>query len=174
MYTIITISLFTALFLIGKRRTEAPSFSIERTNALKAVLPFIIILGHCSLIFGGCSDFAKTGALIVAIFFFISGYGLQVKCENKKMNASYIRGRIIKLLLPILFPAMIYALLLYHIDKDGFMTFYTNFKSWNILLPFTWFVTKLMLLYFCLLFSVYSNKLKLPPPDLLANYQYSA
>lgn len=70
MYTIIIISLLTAVALNGKTQ-GFPSFSIEKTNALKTVLPFIIILCHCSLIFGGCNDFTKSGALIVAIFFYI-------------------------------------------------------------------------------------------------------
>lgn len=128
MYSIIIISLLTAIFLIGKEQ-RYPSFSIEKTNVLKSVLPFIIILGHCSLIFGGCNDFTKTGALIVAIFFFISGYELQVKCENNMLNFNYIKSRIVKLLLPILLPAIIHALLLYYINKDSFLTFYTNYKS---------------------------------------------
>lgn len=162
MYIIVIISLLIALSLIGKVQKH-PLFSIEKTNALKAVLPFIIILGHCSLIFGGCGDFTKTGALVVAIFFFISGYGLQVKYENYQLNFNYIKGRIVKLLLPILFLAMVYSLLLYYIDKNNFVTFYTNFKSWNILLPFTWFVTKLIVLYICFLYSTYEIKLHLSP-----------
>lgn len=166
MYTIVVISLLTSIFLIGKRQ-RYPSFSIERTNVLKVILPHIIILGHCSLILGGCGDFTKTGALIVSIFFFISGYGLQVKYESKKLAFSYIKGRIIKLLLPILFPAIIFSLLLYHIDRESFVAFYINFKSWNILLPFTWFVVKLIILYFAFFYSTYGDKLKIPPPDLL-------
>lgn len=162
MYTIVVISFLTSIFLIGKR-SRYPSFSIERTNALKALLPNIIIMGHCSLILGGCGDFTRTGALIVAIFFFISGYGLQVKYESKQLTFSYIKGRIIKLLLPILFPAIIFSLLLCIIRPREFCDFYTNFKSWNILLPFTWFVVKLIILYFAFLYSTYGDKLKSPP-----------
>lgn len=165
MYTILAISLLIAIFLIDKRhRTANPSFTIERTSILKALLPFIIILGHCSLIFGGCRDFTKTGALVVAIFFFISGYGLQVKHEKQQLNCRYLKKRIIKLFVPIAVPAITFALLLYSLDQNNFLSFYTNYKSWNILLPFTWFVTKLIVLYILFFISIKIRNHYLPPP----------
>lgn len=174
MYTILAISLFIAIFLIDKRhRTANPSFTIERTSILKALLPFIIILGHCSLILGGCQDFTKTGALVVAIFFFISGYGLQVKHEKQQLNYPYFKKRIIKLFVPIVAPAIAYAFLLYYFDRDNFLSFYTNYKTWNIMLPFAWFVTMLIILY--ILFFISTKKIRnlhLPSPQLSYNRNY--
>ena len=162
MYTITIIAFLIAIvILINKQfRAKNPSFSLEKTKLLKALLPFFIILHHCSSIFGGMSDF-KNGAFILAIFFFISGYGLQVKVESNVFNLKYIIRRIVKLLTPIIIPAVIFALLLYYIDKEQFIAFYTNFKSWNILLPFTWFISKLIVLYFLFYVATYAAKLKI-------------
>lgn len=134
-------------------------FSISKTQVLKAILPILIIIGHCSLNYNILYDFKNLGAIVVSIFFFISGYGLELKRLQQKISIGYILRRIKKILLPIIIPSIIYITVLYIKGDNVSETLLKNIWRWNIVLPYTWFISKLLIIY--LLFYI-STLLKRP------------
>lgn len=78
------------LLLCAKNTDFVPTdFTLDKTNLLKAILPFGIILHHIS--FNASQsvlyDFRFTGPYIVGLFFFMSGYGLE--CQYRKGKISF-------------------------------------------------------------------------------------
>ena len=98
----ILISLCIYLFFCSKITNFIPSyFSIEKTNVLKAILPFGIIVHHISFNFPQnilLNDFHFTGPYIVGIFFFISGYALEFQYNKNKISLNELVRRIKKYL----------------------------------------------------------------------------
>ena len=91
------------------------SFSKDKTGSLKALLAIFIVLGHFyyfsdSLVF---VPFHKLAATAVAMFFFVSGFGL-VKSWNKKgtsyLNA-FFKHRVLRILVPAIILFFIHLLL---------------------------------------------------------------
>lgn len=105
MIFITTLLLFALIgTIISPSLSGGQTFSYSKTNLLKATLPFIIIFGHIYQHTGYGSDFKVSGIYCVALFFFISGYGLEKKSD---INLKYITTRIVKVLLPLLVPVCI-------------------------------------------------------------------
>ena len=51
------------------------SYDKDTVHLAKAILPFLIILHHCSYL-SGLGFFTNLGILLVSLFFLMSGYGL--------------------------------------------------------------------------------------------------
>lgn len=102
------IFLLLTISCLSKNKDKEFTFSIEKTELLKAILPFFIVLGHCSLTYAVFMDFSKTGAFVVSLFFFMSGYGLEKKRLNSTVDNNYIVNRIKSILIPGVIPASIY------------------------------------------------------------------
>lgn len=148
----ILISLCIYLFFCSKITKFIPSyFSIEKTNVLKAILPFGIIVHHISFNFPQnilLNDFHFTGPYIVGIFFFISGYALEFQYNKNKINLNELVRRIKKILIPLILPSIIYLFLITFIEKQTINEILeTNFNNGQILLPHTWFITILIAMY---------------------------
>ncbi len=99
------------------------SFSKEKTGPLKAILAIFIVLGHLyyfsdSILFALFHELAVTA---VAMFFFISGFGL-VK-SWKKRGSSYLNGFFNNRIIRILVPAIILFLIHLLLCGNGGMTF---------------------------------------------------
>lgn len=100
------------------------SFSKEKTGAIKALLAIFIVLGHFyyfsdSLIF---VPFHKLAATAVAMFFFISGFGL-IKSWKKK-GSSYLTGFFRHRITRIIIPALILFLIHLLLCGNGGMSFH--------------------------------------------------
>ena len=148
----ILISLCIYLFFCSKITNFIPSyFSIGKTNVLKAILPFGIIVHHISFSFPQnilLNDFHFTGPYIVGIFFFISGYALEFQYNKNKINLNELVRRIKKILIPLILPSIIYLFLITCIEKQTINEILeTNFNNGQILLPHTWFITILFIIY---------------------------
>lgn len=127
------------------------TFSYSKTNLLKATLPFIIIFGHIYQHTGYGSDFKVSGIYCVALFFFISGYGLEKKSA---INLKYIATRIAKVLLPLLVPVCIYLTIQYSaFDMDVGALVKDSLIHYNLIVPYSWFFITLILLYVVFLIS---------------------
>lgn len=111
-------------------------------------MPFLIILGHISLMSGRfLADFNWVGMFAVGLFFFISGYGLETKRDCRKITLNELPMRIMKLVLPLIAPIVIYSISLYATHTDVTATIVQNLKAFGVVLPFTWFVVILCGLY---------------------------
>lgn len=143
------ISLFVILLIINvlyRSRGGYSSFSKDKASFFKALLPFIIIIHHSGFLYK--EDFQMAGAFVVALFFFISGYGLESKRLLHRIRVQDLRIALSKLLLPLVVPIIIYSLLKLLVYKIPLIDFLHNsFGSYQIVLPFTWFVLTLLILY---------------------------
>ena len=140
------------------------TFSYSKTNLLKATLPFIIIFGHIYQHTGYGSDFKVSGIYCVALFFFISGYGLEKKSA---INLKYIATRIAKVLLPLLVPVCIYLTIQYSaFDMDIGALVKDSLIHYNLIVPYSWFFLTLILLYvvffLCRAITIKYDKLLIP------------
>lgn len=140
------------------------TFSYSKTNLLKATLPFIIIFGHIYQHTGYGSDFKVSGIYCVALFFFISGYGLEKKSA---INLKYIATRIAKVLLPLLVPVCIYLTIQYSaFDMDIGALVKDSLIHYNLIVPYSWFFITLILLYvvffLCRAITIKYDKLLIP------------
>lgn len=123
------------------------TFNLQRSKLLKAILPYGVILGHLSAYNGNVYSIAIVGSFIVGVFFFISAYGLECKRQNGKIAIKDIRGRMGKLLLPLIVPIVVYIVVLAIKGDDVLQTIIGNVKDYQFILPFTWFVIILAIFY---------------------------
>mgnify|MGYP000988907654 CR=1 FL=1 len=68
--------------LLGKKEKQNSSFSSETMNCVKGIFAIMIVLFHLSQHISGGVLFraiGDTGYLSVAVFFFISGYGMYTR-----------------------------------------------------------------------------------------------
>lgn len=91
------------VLLTFKRETNKDLFSLRTCNILKGIAILGVFVGHCSKEFHGIALyklFCSLGAFSVAVFFFISGYGLMVGLQKrgKDYHKGYLRKRIIPIL----------------------------------------------------------------------------
>ena len=75
----ISITLIIASFFSVAKGYNFSLFTKERTYLLKALLPYMIFIHHSHLF---DDSFHFVGIFVVALFFFISGYGLETKRKN--------------------------------------------------------------------------------------------
>ena len=93
---------------------EKKSFSKDKMPILKAVMAFVIILGHLSYKASSVwiLPFRYLGAPFVSMFLFISGYGMwQSFLSNHGLSFSSTLKRIWKIVLPYLFTVLLYYLI---------------------------------------------------------------
>ena len=146
MYFVITILIILSLLFVARGRRFS-LFIKERTYLLKAFLPYMIFVHH-SHFFDG--DFYYVGAFVVAIFFFMSGYGLETKRivgGAEIINNRYLVNALKKLIAPLIFPIIVFLLLrLYSVPFSVVLD--EDIRKYQFILPYTWFVVTLIILYF--------------------------
>lgn len=123
---------------------------------MKAVMALMIVADHMALFYGVSflRPFIEFGAPIVSVFFFISGYGLQVSyCKRRDdyLNHFFSR-RFWKVLAPYLIATALFCILIWDPDKNWGKDLLSTFTEGKPILPFSWFVIEL--LYFYLAFFV--------------------
>lgn len=141
------VTFFILIILLTFFKTGKGILSIERSNALKAFFPYIIILHHVSQATGGVLDFRWAGPYGVGVFFFLSGYGLEYKRSYGLLNLYSYISRIKRILFPIILPAIIYLLLLSYDGINIWKYTIEQLQHPAIVFPYTWFVITLLILY---------------------------
>jgi len=131
------------IFLYPNSNSESETFTLDKTKLLKAILPFLILIHHLWIF----DDFKQVGIYVVAMFFFISGYGLQCKRDKKQINFHALYISLQKLLIPLIIPSIVYILLLYYYKDYSITQILEKIKNYQIILPYTWFIVTLILLY---------------------------
>ena len=146
---IILCLLLYALLLFAPRK-EAFTFDLSNTALLKAILPFFIIVGHAAHAVKS-SVFEGLGVYVVALFFFVSGYGLEYKrsvdSKDSKDSMHLLVNRIVKLLFPLVVPIIIYVGVRWASEGIGFSFIYQSIRSYEIILPYSWFIISLVQMY---------------------------
>lgn len=126
------------------------------TQLAKFVAAIVVVLGHqvvfyCKTLPSTFSAEIPSGALCVAFFLFMSGYGLmygQLK-RNERPTLKWLQKRMPKLIVPALTAMVFYLAVAVSLGKD---MVWMDVVKYGFLshqnLPYGWYVTEILLLYF--------------------------
>lgn len=148
----IFILLLISLFVYLIPRTDVDYLSNKSTKSLKGLLALLIIFHHISqkITTGeNFSNFEYMGRYIVALFFFLSGYGLYFQYSN---NATYMENFLKKRLVRIFIPFFVFIVIyvIYRatlgevINVDFFLSFW---KDHSNIIYNGWFINSIIVLY---------------------------
>ena len=128
-----------------------PDFSRDCSSLLKGFLVLLVIWHHMPLAEWHTHTFGKYA---VALFFFMSGYGLMH--GRMRQGASYLSGfffrRLTKLLLPYVVAWLVYAAIEH--ESLSWQLFANHWKTGETLVPYGYFVEELCLFYLVFYCSV--------------------
>lgn len=125
--------------------------AFEETTKLKDCLAVLILLHHI-LEFMDCAAIVypiRLGHCFVAMFFFISGYGLRKSLELKK---NYLKGFLYRRILKTYFPFLV-ATAFYLVVRNAVGIRYSNVEIFKSLVGlytivnFSWFIFEIIILY---------------------------
>ena len=133
IFILLLISLF--VYLIPK--TDVDYLSNKSTKSLKGLLALLIIFHHISqkVTTGeNFSNFEYMGRYIVALFFFLSGYGLYFQYSNNvNYMKNFLRKRLVRIFIPFYVFIVIYviyrATLGEVINMDFFLSFWKDHSN---------------------------------------------
>lgn len=125
--------------------------SIDKTKKEKGIAAILIVLHHLSQrvkVSGPFVILGYIGFILVAIFFFISGYGLSYGVQYKR---DYLKGFFKRRLLPVLVPYWIVNTvdIVFYLIKGTFFTpmqYVLSFIGIDVITG-TWFVTAILIMY---------------------------
>ena len=148
----IFILLLISLFVYLIPRTDVDYLSNKSTKSLKGLLALLIIFHHISqkITTGeNFSNFEYMGRYIVALFFFLSGYGLYFQySNNENYMENFLRKRLVRIFIPFFVFIVIYvfyrATLGEVVNVDFFLSFWRDHS--NIVYN-GWFVNSIIVLY---------------------------
>lgn len=143
------------------------------TDLVKLIAAIAVVVCHLFTFYMHNPAWAaesQFGSLSVSIFFFLSGYGFM--CSYSLKGKKYLEGfcihRISKIIIPLLTAYIIYIPILRLINHTGgIIEAIQRLFSSNPLLPYSWYVTEITLLY--LLFYIvmrFVPRYKLPALSL--------
>jgi len=163
MNSISFIAIISSLYLLSITvlRKRYVSFSVEESSSFKGILSILIILSHVN--FHADLPFfltiTKWAGTKVALFFFISGFGL-MSSFIKKGNL-YLKGFFTKRVWKILFPLVFitgFFLLIYYWDSGYFnVNFLKDLLKGSTPLPYSWFAYIIIIFYIFFYFVFLTN-----------------
>lgn len=117
--------------------------TVKSESYFKILLAIYIVISHQP----HSSILGTYNYLPVAAFFFLSGYGLEKCCENKKKFDVIKSGK--KLLLPFYITQLIYFLLfiIQNTKQNATITLIKELFLINVDLPYAWYVRTQLILY---------------------------
>ena len=126
-------------------------FSKEKTFAIKGVLAILVIFHHFSATcnISSFSEFSRWGAIIVSVFFFMSGYGLgrSITLKGKVYLSNFLSHRLWKSVILPYAIALIIFLVYLNVDIPDAKTLVGDWSRGITLLPNAWFIVALALMY---------------------------
>lgn len=174
MLIILLINICILLYIIVKilifnnKAIVLQPFDNNKSLYLKAVMSLSIVLCHLSVFAGPLMPsggrLVATGLPIVAVFFFLSGYGLSVslKRKGKSYMKDFFSKRMKRLLVPFVLANIINAIVFCLLGKEfpSLHELVNQFIYMSPFLMFSWFVYALFFLYilFYLSYRFIDNK----------------
>ena len=148
----IFILLLMSLFVYFIPKTNVDYLSNKSTKSLKGLLALFIIFHHVSqkITTGeNFSNFEYMGRYIVALFFFLSGYGLYFQYSNDATYMeNFLRKRLTRIFIPFFVFIVIYVIyrasLGEVVNVDFFLSFWRDHS--NIIYN-GWFINSIIVLY---------------------------
>lgn len=152
---------FFALFLYKLKIGKNDDFlSKEYTAVIRGICAIAIMLAHIRRTsFVAFEIFNYVGAPIVAVFLFLSGYGIVTRIQQVGAN-NYMNGFLKKRCLP-LFIEFVFVCLLYYAVKLAFTGNFEFLKS-GITSPHSWYIIMIELLYILMFigYLIFKDNLK--------------
>jgi peptidoglycan/LPS O-acetylase OafA/YrhL len=158
----ILVILFLVLILISLRKEKNSDsyLSKEKCASLRGIMAISIILHHLSERFSEypvLNQFERVGYLIVAIFFFLSGYGLM--CSYKIKGKEYFKGfwktRIGYLFIVYFLISVVYFVYFNAVGEHiSFSDFLLSFINGVPTAVFSWYII-VQLLFYIIFYSVF-------------------
>lgn len=155
--------IFFSLKVLPKGEYSLNPLAFERTVSIRGILSILVLVHHFSGYSGSIlfAPFSHIGYLLVAAFFFISGYGLRFSIEHKKnyLSANSMLHRINKLLIPY-WAAVIVCIVLYYMVGIRFSLkqIAISFIHSNDIISSAWYVFELLVLYLFFFISYRAKK----------------
>ena len=148
IFILLLISLF--VYLIPK--TDVDYLSNKSTKSLKGLLALFIIFHHVSqkITTGeNFSNFEYMGRYIVALFFFLSGYGLYFQYSNNvNYMENFLRKRLSRIFIPFYVFIVIYVFYRSTLGEVVSLDFFLSFwKDHSNIVYNGWFVNSIIVLY---------------------------
>lgn len=154
MILLISVLLIWTVCALGSHTFMGVQFSKQATVPLRGLLATGIVLHHLSLRLveasPDCSwiwsQFSFWGAPIVAVFFFLSGYGLMVSLITKgqKYLDGFLKKRLLKIVLPLVLCSIVFEAISITLWGGQIADFR---KDWPFL-PNCWFCVTIIIYYF--------------------------
>ncbi|MBQ6064334.1 MAG: acyltransferase [Prevotella sp.] len=149
------------------RVIELHDFNVQNTLAIRGLLALLIALHHFSQAVDHLNlpiirEFVPLGAVIVGVFFFLTGYGLMISYMKKGNNylSNFLSHRFLKLLPAFIITNIAYLCILSLISHTNAFSNIMRLKDGITPLPGSWFIYSII--YFYLAFYVtaclFSNK----------------
>ncbi len=145
--------------LLGNREKIGNSYSLQTMNCTKGIFAILIVLFHLSQHINGGILFkiiGDTGYLSVAVFFFISGYGMYTRVMQNRGGycSSIVSHRIPIVLLPWIIATMIYALFWFlEGGIERILEICNNHENGYLLITNSWFVVVIAIFYLIFYFA---------------------
>ena len=148
IFILLLISLF--VYLIPK--TDVDYLSNKSTKSLKGLLALLIIFHHISqkITTGeNFSNFEYMGRYIVALFFFLSGYGLYFQYSNNPTYMeNFLKKRLVRIFIPFFVFIVIYVIYRATLGEDINVAFFLSFwKDHSNIIYNGWFINSIIVLY---------------------------
>ena len=162
----IFILLLISLFVYLIPRTDVDYLSNKSTKSLKGLLALLIIFHHISQKITTGENFLNfeyMGRYIVALFFFLSGYGLYFQFSN---NATYmenfLRKRLVRIFIPFFVFIVIYVIYRATLGEVVNVDFFISFwKDHSNIIYNGWFINSIIVLYVIFYISFKSKDSKI-------------
>ena len=148
----IFILLLISLFVYLIPRTDVDYLSNKSTKSLKGLLALLIIFHHISQkITNGenFSNFEYMGRYIVALFFFLSGYGLYFQYSNNPTYMeNFLKKRLVRIFIPFFVFIVIYVIYRATLGEVINVNFFLSFwKDHSNIIYNGWFINSIIVLY---------------------------
>ena len=152
MIAVLTVLALYKAQLCGKKRRNEEYLSLQQAGYIKGIFAIYIVFHHVSQFCTGSGlryGFWNTGYLAVAVFFFLSGYGL---LYNVTASENYLKGflkkRVLKILVPFLVVYFIYIIVDYFEGiRYSAMDIFESFFNGAPIAANLWYVLFILLYY---------------------------
>lgn len=163
MIVIIMITIITVYPVVYK---DNGTFELKKTTTdkMKGVACIMVVIGHATFQLDGKGVFSLTwnlGFLALAIFFFVTGYGVITNIKNKE---EYLKGFLKKRLLTILIPfwlSNVFVLLINYYDNSIDFDLWAGLKyvlGIKLMIGHNWYVQYIVCFY--ILFFISAKMIK--------------
>lgn len=139
--------------IVPSRTFNEEYLSVKTCNSYRGFFALVVLLHHISQRTSGgalLSDFTRVGYLAVAVFFFLSGYGLQKKnLTDSSYHKGFLSKRVLSIFIPYVIMSFIYwcAYALLGDVRTPSVIFYNFIKNGDPIVWFSWYVVNILIFY---------------------------